>query len=110
MPVRVVKCVVEVPQGSRNKYEYDPDLGGIKLDRYLSSSVVYPVEYGFVPETLALDGDLPRQLCDEISHFFTVYKDLEPNRDSTVDGWDDREAAIREIEASRARFSASGRS
>ena len=39
---RMVKCVVEIPKGSRNKYEYDHDFGGIKLDRFLSSSVVYP--------------------------------------------------------------------
>ena len=51
-----VKCVVEIPKGSRNKYEYDADAGGITLDRFLSSSVVYPTDYGFVPETLALDG------------------------------------------------------
>ena len=52
-----VKCVVEIPKGSRNKYEYDADAGGITLDRFLSSSVVYPTDYGFVPQTLALDGD-----------------------------------------------------
>ncbi len=50
-------CVVEIPKGSRNKYEYDPALGGIKLDRFVSASVVYPTDYGFVPNTLAPDGD-----------------------------------------------------
>ncbi len=50
-------CVVEIPKGSRNKYEYDPRLGGIKLDRFVSASVVYPTDYGYVPETLAPDGD-----------------------------------------------------
>jgi inorganic pyrophosphatase len=50
-------CVVEIPKGSRNKYEYDPKLGGIKLDRFISASVVYPTDYGYVPETLAPDGD-----------------------------------------------------
>ena len=50
-------CIVEIPKGSRNKYEYDPELGGIKLDRFISASVVYPTEYGYVPETLAPDGD-----------------------------------------------------
>ena len=53
----VIKCVVETPKGSRNKYEFDPDVGGIVLDRFLSSSVVYPTDYGYVPETLAPDGD-----------------------------------------------------
>jgi inorganic pyrophosphatase len=50
-------CVVEIPKGSRNKYEYDPELGGIKLDRFVSASVVYPTDYGYVPGTLAPDGD-----------------------------------------------------
>jgi inorganic pyrophosphatase len=53
----VLNCVVEIPKGSRNKYEYDPDLGGIKLDRFISASVVYPTDYGYIPETLAPDGD-----------------------------------------------------
>jgi inorganic pyrophosphatase len=50
-------CVVEIPRGSRNKYEYDPVLRAIKLDRFISASVVYPTDYGYVPETLAVDGD-----------------------------------------------------
>jgi inorganic pyrophosphatase len=50
-------CVVEIPKGSRNKYEYDPELGAIRLDRFISASVVYPTDYGYVPETLAGDGD-----------------------------------------------------
>ena len=52
-----VLCVVEIPKGSRNKYEYDPQLGAIKLDRFVSASVVYPTDYGYIPETLAPDGD-----------------------------------------------------
>jgi inorganic pyrophosphatase len=50
-------CMVEIPMGSRNKYEYDRKLKAIKLDRFVSASVVYPTDYGFIPETLALDGD-----------------------------------------------------
>jgi len=50
-------CLIEIPKGSRNKYEYDEELGGIKLDRFLFSSVVYPADYGFIPETLGGDGD-----------------------------------------------------
>jgi inorganic pyrophosphatase len=57
MSDETVKCVVEIPKGSRNKYEYDPKLDAIKLDRFLSASVVYPTDYGFVPDTLAPDGD-----------------------------------------------------
>jgi inorganic pyrophosphatase len=56
MPNRV-HCVVEIPRGSRNKYEWDEDLQAIRLDRFLFSSVVYPTDYGFIPETLAEDGD-----------------------------------------------------
>ena len=47
-------CIVEIPKGSRNKYEYDPDIGAIKLDRFISAAVVYPTDYGYVPKTLAL--------------------------------------------------------
>lgn len=50
-------CVVEIPKGSRNKYEWDERLNAIRLDRFLFSSVVYPSDYGFVPETCAEDGD-----------------------------------------------------
>jgi inorganic pyrophosphatase len=150
-------CIVEIPKGSRNKYEYDPKLGAIKLDRFISASVVYPTDYGYVPETLAPDGDpldvlvcvseptfpgciveakaiglfqmsdekgpddhvvcvpvddpgwnyfedvddLPGQLRAEIGHFFTVYKDLDPDRHSEVKGWAGREAALEAIEKAR---------
>ena len=50
-------CIVEIPRGTRNKYEYDHERGGIRLERYLMPSMVYPTDYGFIPETLALDGD-----------------------------------------------------
>lgn len=53
----VVSAVVEVPYGSSNKYEYDPELGVFRLDRVLYSPMHYPGEYGFVPRTLARDGD-----------------------------------------------------
>jgi inorganic pyrophosphatase len=49
--------VIEIPRGSRNKYEYDHDRHVIRLDRRLFSATVYPSDYGFVPDTLALDGD-----------------------------------------------------
>ena len=52
-----IEVVVEIPSGSRNKYEYDHELDCIKLDRFLFSSVVYPTDYGFVPDTLGQDGD-----------------------------------------------------
>jgi inorganic pyrophosphatase len=50
-------CVVEIPKGGRNKYEYDPHLGGIKFDRLLISAATYPTDYGFLRDTLAQDGD-----------------------------------------------------
>ena len=50
--------LIEIPKGSRNKYEYDFKLKKIRYDRMIFSSMMYPADYGFVPETLALDGDL----------------------------------------------------
>ncbi|MDP5081835.1 MAG: inorganic diphosphatase [Winogradskyella sp.] len=49
--------LIEIPKGSRNKYEYDFDLKKIRFDRMLFSSMMYPGDYGFIPETLALDDD-----------------------------------------------------
>ena len=49
--------LIEISKGSRNKYEYDFDLGRIRFVRLLYSSMMYPTEYGFIPKTLALDGD-----------------------------------------------------
>ena len=160
MPDVELTCVVEIPKGSRNKYEYDSELGGIKLDRFISASVVYPTDYGYVPDTLMPDGDpldvlvcvseptfpgcivpskvvglfkmadengdddhivcvpcsdpgwneledvddLPSQLRAEITHFFTVYKDLDTDRHSEVRGWGDRAAALETIELARRRY------
>ena len=52
-----VLAFVEVPRGSRNKYEIDPIGGGIRLDRVLYSPLHYPADYGFIKDTLAEDGD-----------------------------------------------------
>lgn len=49
--------VIEIPRFSSNKYEYDPDLGVMKLDRVLHSPLHYPCDYGFLPSTQYLDGD-----------------------------------------------------
>lgn len=54
---QVVPVIVEVPKGSRNKYELDRESGRIKLDRVLFSAVHYPADYGYVEGTLAEDGD-----------------------------------------------------
>jgi inorganic pyrophosphatase len=57
-------CIVEIPKGSRNKYEFDHETHAIKLDRFLFSSVVYPTDYGFFPDTLSQDGDpLDAMVC-----------------------------------------------
>src|SRR3954470_10665084 len=48
---------IEIAKGARNKYEYDHEEHALKLDRFLFSSMVYPTDYGFIPETLGLDGD-----------------------------------------------------
>uniref|UniRef100_A0A0D9YX28 Soluble inorganic pyrophosphatase n=1 Tax=Oryza glumipatula TaxID=40148 RepID=A0A0D9YX28_9ORYZ len=53
----VFNCVVEIPRGSKVKYELDKATGLIKVDRVLYSSVVYPHNYGFIPRTLCEDGD-----------------------------------------------------
>ncbi len=52
-----VRAVIEVPMGASNKYEYDEQLGIFRLDRVLYSPMHYPGDYGFVPGTLADDGD-----------------------------------------------------
>ncbi len=52
-----VLAFIEIPRGSRNKYEYDEEAGLFRLDRVLFSSVHYPTDYGFIPDTLAEDGD-----------------------------------------------------
>jgi inorganic pyrophosphatase len=162
MTTEALICMIEIPMGSRNKYEYDRELGAIKLDRFVSASVVYPTDYGFIPDTLGLDGDeldvlvcvseptfpgclvpvrpigvlemrdekgqddkvvcvplhdpnwsiyervqdLRQQLRDEIFHFFSVYKDLDRDRQAEPTGWADRETAIETIERARARFRA----
>ncbi len=52
-----VEATVEIPRGSRNKYEYDHERGIFRLDRVLYSSVHYPTDYGFLAGTLSGDGD-----------------------------------------------------
>jgi inorganic pyrophosphatase len=52
-----IHVVIEIPRGSRNKYEIDHESGNIFLDRRLFSATVYPADYGFIPNTLGEDGD-----------------------------------------------------
>ena len=53
----IVTAVVEIPRGSRNKYEIDHDTGAVWLDRMLFTATHYPADYGFIPDTLGEDGD-----------------------------------------------------
>jgi len=52
-----VNAIIEIPRGTRTKYEYDVHLGIFRLDRVLYASMFYPTAYGFIPSTLAEDGD-----------------------------------------------------
>src|SRR5438067_192777 len=54
-----VLCIIEIPKGSRNKYEWDEERGLLLFDRFLSSSTVFPTDYGFVPESIGPDGEDP---------------------------------------------------
>ncbi len=56
-PPEKVNALIEIPQGSRTKYEIDKETGLLKLDRVIYSSFHYPVNYGFIPQTLGHDGD-----------------------------------------------------
>lgn len=53
----IINVLIEIPAGSKNKYEFDKDMNAMALDRVLSSSVQYPCDYGFIPNTLGNDGD-----------------------------------------------------
>lgn len=154
--------VVEIPAGSRNKYEMDHERGYLRLDRTLFTATAYPADYGFVTETMGEDGDpldalvllesatfpgcrvwvrpigvfwmrdesgpdakllcvpvddprwsdtvtiddLPQHLLNEISHFFGVYKDLEPDKMTDVRGWESRESAESVLASARQRYQA----
>jgi len=53
----VVNAIIEIPKDSKQKYEFDKETGLLRLDRFLYSSVHYPGDYGFIPQTLWEDGD-----------------------------------------------------
>ncbi|MFZ4506196.1 MAG: inorganic diphosphatase [Fimbriimonas sp.] len=63
----IFNAVIEIPRGSTNKYEVDAKTGIIKLDRVLYSPLFYPCDYGYIPETLYLDGD-PLDVLVLLSH------------------------------------------
>ncbi len=145
-------CVIEIPKGSKKKYELDKETGFLILDRILYTSTHYPANYGFIPRTYGDDGDpldvlllcaetlepltlvrarpigvismidnnqgdekiiaipandptynhytdiseLPAHIFDEMSHFFTVYKNLE-NKQTAVNEVSGRETALQII-------------
>lgn len=144
---------IEIPKGTRNKYEVDHETGRIFLDRVLFTSMGYPADYGYINDTLGEDGDpldalvllptpiypgiairvrpvamfmmtdehgpdakiltvldtdprwahiqdledVPKDVRDEIEHFFAHYKELEPGKHSDIKGWHDRVAAEKVI-------------
>lgn len=154
------EVVIEVPKGSRNKYEIDHRTNAVWLDRVLFTPMAYPLNYGYIEGTLGEDGDpldallildtelvpgchvdaravgtfvmsdekgrdlkllcvvdgdirfdaikdiddVPIQLRSEISHFFTHYKDLEPNKFATIEGFSSALIAQLELDASRKRL------
>jgi inorganic pyrophosphatase len=155
-----IEIVVEIPKGSRNKYEIDQDSGVIWLDRTLFTATRFPADYGFVAGTLGEDSDpldalvlteeptfpgchvlgrpvgifwmtdergpdakvlsvpardprndgirhiddLPPYLLEELTHFFAVYKQLEPGKTSETRGWEGAAAAERAVEDARERY------
>lgn len=152
--------VIEIPKGSRNKYEVDHETGRVHLDRVLFTGFVYPTDYGYFENTLGGDGDpldalvlleyplfpgvgvkvravgmlvmeddggvdekvlcvpvkdprwkhiqdladVPDQIKNEIEHFFTHYKDLEPGKWVKIDGWRDKAATQKVIDAAYANY------
>ncbi|HXZ80549.1 MAG TPA: inorganic diphosphatase [Terriglobales bacterium] len=155
----LVNAVIEIPLGESNKYEYDKELQVFRLDRQLYSPVHYLGDYGFIPSTLAADGDpldvlvlvdipsfcgcvievrpigllemldqgvndekvlaIPRHnpryeevhnytqiyphVMREVSHFFSIYKDLEGKR-TQMQGWRDAPVARNVIVECSKRF------
>jgi inorganic pyrophosphatase len=63
MSDETIEVFIEVPMGSRNKYEWDFERQSFSLDRMLFTAVRYPGDYGFIPDTLALDGDHLDAIC-----------------------------------------------
>jgi inorganic pyrophosphatase len=158
------QAVIEIPRGSRNKYEVDHETGRVHLDRVLFTPFVYPVDYGYFDNTLGGDGDpldalvllefpvypgvvvnvrpvgyltmeddggidekvvcvpakdprwnhiidindVPEQTKNELVHFFSHYKDLEPGKWVKVGEWRDRLAAENLIEEAVERLAKAG--
>lgn len=81
-------ALIEIPKGSKVKYELDKETGLLKMDRILYTSTVYPANYGFVPRTLADDGD-PLDvlvLCNEVIQPMTLVNCMPIGVIKMVDG------------------------
>ena len=156
----MIEAVIEIPRGSRNKYEVDHATGRVHLDRVLYTPFVYPVDYGYFDKTLGGDGDpldalvllefpvfpgvvvnvravgvlpmeddggmdekilcvpakdkrwdhiqdindVPQQTRNEIEHFFTHYKDLEPGKWVKCGKWANKAEAERLIAEAKANY------
>ncbi len=155
--------IIEIPaHAGEIKYEYHKDFGLIGVDRFMTTSMRYPCNYGFVPSTLSEDGDpidvlvetphpvqpgalmrvravallkmrdeaghdskllafpipktckeynhiqslndVPQNLLHKLIHFFARYKDLEPGKSVTVEGWEDKPMAEQEFFSGVQRF------
>lgn len=160
-----LNIIIEIPANADPvKYEVDKETGALFVDRFLGTSMHYPCNYGYIPDTLCEDGDpldalvvtpfplisgcvvrcrplgllnmtdekggdakliavpikkqcltyekveslddLPKNLIDQIAHFFEHYKDLEPGKWVKLEGWGDLEAAKAEIQESVERYKA----
>jgi len=161
-PPEEVNAFIEIPQGGMPvKYELDPRSGALFVDRFLHTSMIYPANYGFIPNTMAEDGDpidilvvtptpivpgavirarpvgvllmsddkgfdekvlsvpidklnpfytnvkthedLPPLLIEQIMHFFTHYKDLEPGKKVSMGEWAGLDVAHERIKLAIAR-------
>jgi inorganic pyrophosphatase len=160
-----INVIIEIPANAMPvKYELDKDTGLLAVDRFMPTAMIYPCNYGYIPSTLADDGDpvdmlvmtpwpvqpgalvrcraigmlnmtdesgedakllgvpiekackqyshiktlndVSKTLLDSIEHFFSHYKDLEPNKWVKIKGWEDVSAAQKEITESVKRYKA----
>ena len=122
-----IYVVIEIPaNGPGIKLELDKESGALLLDRFMATPMYYPCNYGFVPHTLSQDGDpldalvvapmipvyddvheysdLSPLTLQQIEHFFSHYKDLEPGKWMKLLGWRNAAAAKQEILDSVARY------
>ena len=70
MPLQTITAIVETPKGQGLKYDYDPQLGCMKLNKIMPAGVVFPFDFGFIPSTIGGDGDpIDVLIISEISTF-----------------------------------------